>query len=267
MGRHLNVHTGAARIHCTIGAGTGPDVLFLNGAFSTRRDWKHVLRALPPHVRTVTFDARGRGRSADSPDYSFSGALEDVGAVIEATGLANPVLVGWSHGATLAIRHAATHPGEVAGVVLVDGAFPVRVFHEKARRRVRRQYRLLRLPMRVLGSMRLLARMTHHQAAHVVIELDEIDAGLLPDYRNLTCPALLVVGSGPHHGSPADEMRTMRDAAQAATAANALVRVHAVVASNHLRILRANAAEVASAVLELAGGTPPVRREPPSGVG
>ncbi len=125
MNSHLTVHTGAARIHCTIGAGTGPAVLFLNGAFSTRRDWKHVLRALSPDLHTVTFDARGRGRSADSPDYSFSGALEDVGSVIEATKLVRPVLVGWSHGATLALRYAATHPGEVAGVVLVDGAFPV----------------------------------------------------------------------------------------------------------------------------------------------
>ena len=251
MNSHLTVHTGAARIHCTIGAGTGPAVLFLNGAFSTRRDWKRVLRALSPDLHTVTFDARGRGRSADSPDYSFSGALEDVGSVIEATRLVRPVLVGWSHGATLALRHAATHPGEVAGVVLVDGAFPVRVFHEKAQERVRRQYRLLHVPMRILGSMRLLARMTHHEAANVVIELDEIDAGLLPDYRDLTCPALFVVGSGPHKGSPAEEMRTMRSAVELATAANEKVRLHSVVDANHMRILRKNAAEVADAVTSL----------------
>ena len=202
MNSHLTVRTDAARIHCTINAGTGPAVLFLNGAFSTRRDWKHVLRVLSPDLHTVTFDARGRGHSANSPDYSFSGALEDVGSVIEATMLVRPVLVGWSHGATLALRYAATHPGEVAGVVLVDGAFPIRIFHAKARKRVRRQFRLLRIPMRILGQMRLLARMTHREAANVVIELDEIDAGLLPDYRDLTCPALFVVGSGPHRAPP-----------------------------------------------------------------
>ncbi len=93
--------------------------------------------------------------------------------------------------------------------------------------------------------------MTHHEAANVVIELDEIDAGLLPDYRDLTCPALFVVGSGPHKGSPAEEMRTMRAAVGLATAANDKVRVHSVVEANHMRILRKNAAEVADAVASL----------------
>lgn len=251
MNSHLTIRTKDARIHCTISAGTGPAVLFLNGAFSTRRDWKHVLRALSPNLHTVTFDARGRGKSADSPDYSFSGALEDVASVIKATGLIRPILVGWSHGATLAIRHASMHPGEIAGVVLVDGAFPIRIFHLEAQKRVRRLYRLLRVPMRILGSMGLLARMSHHEAANVVIELDKIDAGLLPDYRDLACPALFVVGSGPHGGSPADEMRTMRAAVDLATAANDQVRLYRTVEANHLQILRKSASAVADAIVSL----------------
>jgi pimeloyl-ACP methyl ester carboxylesterase len=30
--------------------------------------------------------------------------------VIEATGIERPVLVAWSHGATIAVRYAAEHP-------------------------------------------------------------------------------------------------------------------------------------------------------------
>lgn len=255
MNRHLPIRAGDARIHCTISDGTGAEILFLNGAFSTGRAWRHVLRALDPGFHTVRFDARGRGRSSAAPDYSFSEALADVGIVREATGLKHPLLVGWSHGATLALRYAATHPGEVAGVVLVDGAFPVHVFHEQARKRIRRQYRLLRVPMHLLGRLRVLTRMSHHQAAHVVIELDEIDAGLLPDYRNLTCPALFIIGSGPNPGSPATEMATMRAAATLAVEANPLVKVHATVASNHLKILRRDARIVAEAIEALCPGT------------
>jgi pimeloyl-ACP methyl ester carboxylesterase len=54
--------------------------------------------------RTVAFDARARGKLGKSADYSFAGALEDVGHVIQATGLHRPLLVGWSYGATLADR-------------------------------------------------------------------------------------------------------------------------------------------------------------------
>jgi pimeloyl-ACP methyl ester carboxylesterase len=242
-----------SRIHCIVSAGTGPETLFLNGAFSTRRDWKNVLRFLSPDFHTVTFDARGRGRSPSSANYSFAGALDDVASVVEATGLKRPILVGWSHGATLALRHAATHPGSIAGVVLVDGAFPVKVFHEQAKKRIRRQYRLLRAPMAVLGSLGILSRLSHHQAANLVLELDEIDAGLLPDYRSLDCPALIISGSGPHPGSPAEEMKFMRDAADTACDANTNVRLFGVVGSNHLQILRKHADVVAAAIETLAG--------------
>ena len=239
----------------SVSSGTGPEVLFLNGAFSGSKSWRKVLRALPTDFHTVTFDARGRGHSPSHADYSFAGALDDVGSVISAAKLSRPILVGWSHGATLALRYAATHPDTVAGIVLIDGAFPIRVFHEKAQRRIRRQYRLLRAPMAALGALGILSKLAHDQAAELVVELDEIDAGLIPDYQVLDCPALLIIGSGPHPGSPAKEMLLMRSAASLACEANKLVRIHATVNSNHLRILRRDAAVVAEAIFSLATGS------------
>ncbi|GAA4380400.1 alpha/beta fold hydrolase [Paeniglutamicibacter cryotolerans] len=253
MSAQRDIRTDGIRLHCTINAGPGPEILFLNGAFTTGRDWKKVVRQLPPDAHTVRFDARGRGRSADSADYSFSGALQDVERVIEATGLRNPVLVGWSHGATLAVRHAATHPGRVAGLVLIDGALPVRIFRGKAPGRIHRQYRMLGLPLRVLGIMRLASRMNHRQAAEVVLELDRVDAGLLPDYRALDCPTLLVLGSGPHFGSPASEMSAMRAAADPAVAQNPRVHLYTTVPSNHLWMLRRDAATIADAIRAVTG--------------
>ncbi|PQZ93629.1 hypothetical protein CQ018_08160 [Arthrobacter sp. MYb227] len=241
-------------ISYTVSSGTGPEVFFLNGAFSGSKSWHKVLQALPTDFHTVTFDARGRGHSPSHTDYSFAGALEDVGSVVSAAKLSRPILVGWSHGATLALRHAATHPGTVAGIVLIDGAFPIRVFHEKAQRRIRHQYRLLRAPMAALGALGVLSKMAHDQAAELVVELDEIDAGLIPDYQVLDCPALLIVGSGPHPGSPSQEMLLMRSAASTACKANKLVRVQATVDSNHLQILRRDADVVAQAIISIASG-------------
>ena len=36
-----------------------------------------------------------------------------------------PILIGWSMGADLAVWYAASHPGKVAGLFLIDGAVPV----------------------------------------------------------------------------------------------------------------------------------------------
>ena len=255
MTRKMIARSEDSVISYTVSSGTGPEVLFLNGAFSGSKSWRKVLQALPTEFHTVTFDARGRGHSPGHTDYSFAGALDDVESVASAAKLSRPILVGWSHGATLALRYAVTRVDAVAGIVLIDGAFPIRVFHEKAQRRIRRQYRLLRAPMAALGALGILSKMAHDQAADLVVELDEIDAGLIPDYQVLDCPALLIVGSGSHPGSPAKEMLLMRSAASTACEVNKLVRIHATVNSNHLQILRRDADVVAQAITSIASGS------------
>lgn len=77
--------------------------------------WNHVIGQLGGTSHADTFDARGRGRSGTSSDYSLSGAI-DVVRVIEATPLPRPILVGWSHSATIALRYAADYPEMVAGL-------------------------------------------------------------------------------------------------------------------------------------------------------
>src|SRR6202012_3948425 len=95
--------------------GGPPPLLFLGGGFATVKNWDHVIGGLAQKYRTVRFDARGRGKSATSADYSVRTAVDDVGAVIEATDIERPMLVGWSYGATIAVRYAARHPDQVGG--------------------------------------------------------------------------------------------------------------------------------------------------------
>ncbi len=73
----------------------------------------------------------------------MQGAVDDIGRIIEATGIGRPILAGWSHGATTAVRYAAQHPKQVAGLVLIDGAYPIAMFDEAGKEKVRAQFRRL----------------------------------------------------------------------------------------------------------------------------
>ena len=121
----FTVTTSDTQLCCTDSGGAGQTVVFLNGAFGTQRDWRRVLANLTGRYRCITFDARGRGQSSGSPSYSFAADVADVGAVLTQVDAERPILVGWSHGAALAVRYASQHKEGVSGLVLVDGAFPI----------------------------------------------------------------------------------------------------------------------------------------------
>src|SRR5262245_1053883 len=180
-------------LHVVDTPGGAPPLVFLNGGFGTLRNWDRVVDALAGRHRAVRFDARARGRSGMSADYSLASAVEDIGRVLAATGVERPILVGWSHGATLAVRYALAHPTEVAGLVLVDGAYPIVMFDEAAKEKARAQFRRLAWFMRILATARLSARMTADEATSVLFEMDEANGTL--DFAALTCPTLYVVAS------------------------------------------------------------------------
>lgn len=81
-----------------------------------------MLPTLARRHRVVTYDARGHGRSGKPPSgYGFDHAAADALAVIRATRLVRPVVVGHSWGAMVALELAAASPRALAGAVLVDG--------------------------------------------------------------------------------------------------------------------------------------------------
>jgi pimeloyl-ACP methyl ester carboxylesterase len=255
MSRQCSILTADTRLACTDSPGGAPPILFLNGAFATQKDWKPVLRLLGGRHHTVTFDARARGRSGTSPDYSFAGALDDIGRVVEATGLDRPVVAGWSYGASLAVRYAARHPEGVAGVLLIDGAYPITLFDEARKADARRQFRKLGPIMRVLAALGRSARMSPMDAADVIIELDEVNGRLGRDFDALTCPVEYIVGTGAHMGASETNMRTMRATATAVTAEHDNVSVFATVPCNHVQILTRAADTVVAAIDDLARRT------------
>ena len=161
--------------------GRTPPLLFLNGGFGSLQNWDRVIRRLAGKYRAVRFDAQARGRSGTSADYSVRGAVDDISRVIEATGVQRPILVRWSQGATIAVRYAAQHPERVAGLVLIDGAYPITMFDEAGKQKVRTQFRRLGWIMRILAAFGRSARMSPAGAAS---PRSRMSSTRLPDRRS-----------------------------------------------------------------------------------
>lgn len=105
---------------------TACEVLFIHGLRQSRLSWdKQFADPALAGFRMVRFDLRGHGDS-DKPGApeAYSDAdlwADDVAAVIAATRLRRPVLVGWSLGGYVAGAYLRKHGGSgIAGVNLVD---------------------------------------------------------------------------------------------------------------------------------------------------
>jgi len=251
--RELRVPAGDTELYAVDTPGDTPAILFLSGGFGTVRNWNHVIRRLGGKYRTVLFDARARGRSGTSADYSLQAAADDIGRVIDATGIERPITVGWSYGATIAVRHAAQHPDQVGGLVLVDGAYPISMFDEAGKEQVRAQFRRLGPVMRILAALGRSARMSAAQSAEVVIEMDAVNGELGPDFEALECPALFVAGTGGHSGATEEEMRTVRAAVVDAEERSDRVSLFATVPNKHTQILSKAPETVVAAIEAVAG--------------
>jgi pimeloyl-ACP methyl ester carboxylesterase len=71
--------------------------------------------------RVVAVDVRGRGRSDAPPSgYAWEDHIGDVAAVIDAAGLEQPVLVGFSRGSSYALGYALRAPERVRALVIGD---------------------------------------------------------------------------------------------------------------------------------------------------
>jgi pimeloyl-ACP methyl ester carboxylesterase len=237
MSRQLMIPAADTQLYTVDTPGDAPPLLFLSGGFGTVRNWDRVIRRLAGKNRAVRFDARARGKSGRSADYSVRAAVDDVGRVIEATGIERPILVGWSYGATIAVRYAAQRSGQVGGLVLIDGAYPIAMLDEAGTAKVRAQFRRLGWIMRILAALGRSARMSPAESADVVIDMDAVNGKLGPDFAALECPVVFVVGTGGHSGATDEEMRTVRAAAASAVASNPRVSVFATTPYKHTQIL------------------------------
>ena len=104
-----------------------PPVVLLHGLSSNARYWERLARHVTDR-RLVALDQRAHGltslpsRVASLPDgYAMERLLDDVAFAISGLGLAKPVVVGHSWGATVALELVGTRPGLASGLVFIDG--------------------------------------------------------------------------------------------------------------------------------------------------
>jgi pimeloyl-ACP methyl ester carboxylesterase/predicted glycosyltransferase len=104
----------------------GPTVVLLpTWSIVPSRVWKAQVPYLARHFRVVTFDGRGSGASGKpmgAAAYAESEYVADAFAVLDACGVTEYVLVGFSRGCPWGLQLAAAQPSRVLGVVCIGSA-------------------------------------------------------------------------------------------------------------------------------------------------
>lgn len=105
-------------------SGGGPLIILIDGAMAHRayRGSRLLASELSNAFTVLTYDRRGRGQSTDTQPYAIEREIEDIETLIDKIGLpAN--LYGFSSGAVLALRAAATLNSKVSKVVAFEPPF------------------------------------------------------------------------------------------------------------------------------------------------
>lgn len=81
--------------------------------------WRHWVQGMGSIATTVRYDERGFGLSDwDVPDFSFESRINDLAAVIDASGFETFALLGMSQGGPVAMAYAHRHPERVTRLIL-----------------------------------------------------------------------------------------------------------------------------------------------------
>lgn len=90
--------------------GSGPTVVLVGGGLTDRTENAPLVSVLAEHVTVINYDRRGRGASGDTAPYAVAREVEDVDALIDATG-GRAYLFGVSSGGALALEAAIAGHG------------------------------------------------------------------------------------------------------------------------------------------------------------
>lgn len=116
---------GGQQVHAT-DQGAGRPVIMIHGASGNVRDFTFDLTdPISQNYRAIAMDRPGFGYStrSDEPEaWRPAAQAAQLRAAAKAMGAENPILVGHSWGASVALAWALDAPDEVSGVVAVSGA-------------------------------------------------------------------------------------------------------------------------------------------------
>ncbi len=108
--------------------GTGPAVVLAHGLPGTAYDWRVLVDELADRgVRAIAYDRVGYGRSdprAENDAHSIPANVAELEQLMDALGLDDPTVVGWSYGGAMALTSAINRDSRMARLVLVGTGGP-----------------------------------------------------------------------------------------------------------------------------------------------
>jgi pimeloyl-ACP methyl ester carboxylesterase len=112
---------GVALVYDDQGRGS-PPLLFVHGWACDHTFFAPQIDQFSQRHRTIGVDLRGHGAS-DAPEqpYTMAGFADDLAWLCEQIGVVQPVVIGHSMGAAVALLLAATYPDFASGIVMIDG--------------------------------------------------------------------------------------------------------------------------------------------------
>lgn len=113
-----------------------PVVLLVHGTNASLQTFEPLVRSLGNRYRIISYDQPGHGLTGPHPgdDYSASGMIEAVEAVIDAAGVERFAIAGNSMGGWVAWRYVLARPENISGLILIDATgAPASPNAEKAR--------------------------------------------------------------------------------------------------------------------------------------
>ncbi len=103
-----------------------PTFVLIHGLMGTASTFLPLMQALGEDCHVVAIDLPGAGESDRDPEMSSHlwSISQCVSAILDALSLHKPLLVGHSHGGSVALHLAASEPDRVSGLALLAPAHP-----------------------------------------------------------------------------------------------------------------------------------------------
>ena len=117
------VEIDGARLHIQdYGSSGKPPILCVHGGGANAHWYDFVAGGFTAdyHIRAVDLRGHGDSARAEPSSYSWKTFAADIDAFVEKLGLRDFVLVGHSMGGMISLVYAATHPGRIGRLVIVD---------------------------------------------------------------------------------------------------------------------------------------------------
>ena len=103
-------------------AGSGEPLILLHGNGEDSSYFRHQIEHFQDRYRVIAVDTRGHGKSprGEAP-FTIRQFARDLYDFMEARGIAEAVILGFSDGANIAMRFAMEHPERVRALILNGG--------------------------------------------------------------------------------------------------------------------------------------------------